>query len=40
MVILPDYVYNEDLHCYEEDESKRPSEKLYLKVGFNDLQIV
>ena len=40
VVIIPKYKYNTDLHCYEEDDSRKPSDKLYLKVGYNDLSIV
>jgi hypothetical protein len=40
IVIIPKYIYNTDLHCFEEDETSKPSDKLYLKIGYNDLQVV
>ena len=39
-VVIPEYVYNEELNSYEEDMTKKPDKALYLKVGHNDEEVI
>jgi hypothetical protein len=37
-IVMPDYVFDDQLKMYDENIKTIPSSKLYSKVGFNDLE--